>query len=56
LQACFRDLGYSVGSFPNSERAGKEVLSIPVYPELTLEQKKVIVAAIVAFFNPRESQ
>lgn len=55
LQACFRDLGYTAGSFPNSERAGKEVLSIPVYPELTLEQKERIVAAIVSFFDPRES-
>jgi dTDP-4-amino-4,6-dideoxygalactose transaminase len=38
LQPAYRDLGYSAGDFPVSERAGAEVISLPMFPELTLEQ------------------
>jgi len=53
LQGCFKDLGYVAGSFPASEQAAKVVLSIPVYPELTVEQKEYVVEAIVSFYRTR---
>ncbi len=43
LQECFRDLGYDSEEFPVSRKAAEEVLSIPIYPEMTeAEQQEVI--------------
>ena len=50
MQACFAALGYQAGAFPESERAARETLAIPVYPELTDAQAETVVAAIRAFF------
>jgi len=51
LQACFAYLGYREGQFPASERASKEVLSLPVFPELTEAQRDEVVAAVRSFFG-----
>ncbi len=51
LQECFKDLGYRKGDFPASEQAAAEVLSLPVYPELTVEQKDTVVARIQEFYK-----
>ena len=50
-QACFSYLGYAEGAFPESERAAKEVLSLPVYPELTAVQRDEVVAVVRGFFG-----
>ncbi|MDA1081097.1 MAG: DegT/DnrJ/EryC1/StrS family aminotransferase [Gemmatimonadetes bacterium] len=51
LQPCFRYLGYKKGACPESERAAAEVLSLPVYPELTRAQLDEVVAAVRGFFG-----
>ncbi|MGZ8393167.1 MAG: DegT/DnrJ/EryC1/StrS family aminotransferase [Nitrospira sp.] len=51
LQNCYRDLGYVKGAFPQSERAAEEVLSIPIYAELTDEQLQHVVQTIAAFYR-----
>jgi dTDP-4-amino-4,6-dideoxygalactose transaminase len=51
LQSCFADLGNAKGAFPEAERACEEVLSIPIYPELTAEQKEYVVGAIISFYR-----
>ncbi len=43
LQTAYKDLGYTEGSFPVSERTAKEFLSLPMFPELTKEQIQLVV-------------
>ena len=51
LQECFKDLGYRKGDFPVSEKAAAEVLSLPIYPELTSEQKDYVIACLKEFYG-----
>ncbi|HKO16001.1 MAG TPA: DegT/DnrJ/EryC1/StrS family aminotransferase [Gemmatimonadaceae bacterium] len=51
LQPCFAYLGYKEGSCPESERAAREVLSLPIYPELTKDQLDEVAGAIRAFYG-----
>jgi len=51
LQPCFAYLGYKAGSCPEAERAAGEVLSLPIYPELTQSQLDEVVAAVRAFYG-----
>lgn len=50
LQECFRDLRYSEGDFPESERAAKETLSLPIFPELREDQQCYVAEQIAAFY------
>ena len=49
-QKLYRDLGYAEVSLPQSERAEGEVLSLPMYPELSEEQIRAVANAIKAFY------
>jgi len=51
LQECYSFLKYHRGDLPNSEKASEEVLALPVYPELTEDQQKVVVDGIKAFYR-----
>ena len=46
LQPAYRDLGYARGDFPVSERAGEEVLSLPIFPELTFDQIATVASVL----------
>lgn len=46
LQQAHLDLGYKAGDFPVSEAAAREVLSLPIYPEMTVRQVEQVVAAL----------
>ena len=47
LQECFRYLGYKEGDLPEAEKAAKEVMALPVYPELTDEMKDYVADAVL---------
>jgi dTDP-4-amino-4,6-dideoxygalactose transaminase len=49
LQECFAYLGHAVGAFPESERAAKETLALPIYPELSEAQLRYVVECIRLF-------
>src|SRR6059036_917253 len=51
LQPCFGHLGYRPGRLPESERASREVLSLPVYPELSRDQLDYVIDAIRGFYR-----
>jgi dTDP-4-amino-4,6-dideoxygalactose transaminase len=51
LQNCYRDLGHQKGSFPLSEQAAEEVMSLPIYPELTEAQQTYVVEMIAEFYR-----
>ena len=51
LQECFEFLGYKKGGLPESERCSRECFAVPVYPELTGEEKEYIADKIRKFFG-----
>jgi dTDP-4-amino-4,6-dideoxygalactose transaminase len=49
LQECYRFLGYKRGDLPVSEKKAEEVVSIPIYPELTEEEQDYVISTIKEF-------
>lgn len=49
LQRCFKYLGYKKGDFPESEKASRCTLAIPVYPDLTKKEMDYIISSIKEF-------
>ncbi len=51
LQVALQDLGYHEGDFPESERAAREVLALPIFPELREDEQQSVVDAVSAFLS-----
>ena len=49
LHPAYAYLGYKEGDFPKAEKAAREVLSLPIHPELTQEQIRYVAALIREF-------
>jgi dTDP-4-amino-4,6-dideoxygalactose transaminase len=50
-QKCFSYLGYKKGDLPETERAAREMLALPIYPEISREAQRYVVGAIAEFFE-----
>jgi len=53
LQPAFKYLGHKKGDFPEAEKAAKEVLSLPVYPELSRKSQDFIIGKIKKFYTEK---
>ena len=51
LQKSFKYLGYKMGDFPQAEKAAKQIFTLPIYPELTGEEKDYIIQAVREFIK-----
>ena len=51
LQECFAYLGHKAGDFPESEKAARETMAIPIYPELSSDQARHAVETIARFYS-----
>jgi dTDP-4-amino-4,6-dideoxygalactose transaminase len=50
-QECFKYLGYAPESLPETYRASREVLSLPIFPELTEQEQQLVVRSIKSYFD-----
>jgi dTDP-4-amino-4,6-dideoxygalactose transaminase len=52
LQKAYASLGYQVGDFPVAERTASEIVSLPMFPQLTSDQQKRVVAGVIGVLAP----
>lgn len=50
-QKCFQHCGYALGSLPNTERASREILHLPIYPELQSSEQERVVDTIKMYYD-----
>jgi UDP-2-acetamido-2-deoxy-ribo-hexuluronate aminotransferase len=50
-QPCFTNLGYQSGELPVAEQAAREVLALPIFPELTEEEVVCVAQTVRSFFS-----
>jgi dTDP-4-amino-4,6-dideoxygalactose transaminase len=50
-QKCFACLGYKKGDFPETERAARETLALPIYPEISREAQRYVIGSIAELFE-----
>ena len=50
-QPAFEYLKYRAGAFPQAEEASRQVLALPIFPQMTEEQQKLVVKTIADFFD-----
>ena len=50
-QPCFEYLGYKAGDFPEAERAARDTLALPIYPEISREAQQYVVKGVAEFFE-----
>jgi dTDP-4-amino-4,6-dideoxygalactose transaminase len=53
LQKAYSSLGYQEGDFPVSERTARQVLSLPIYPQIKAEQQREVADGITSFVSER---
>jgi dTDP-4-amino-4,6-dideoxygalactose transaminase len=51
LQEALQPLGYKAGDFPEAERAAREVLALPIFPEIRQEEQQAVVGSIAEFLS-----
>ncbi len=56
LQECFKGLGYKQGDMPVSEKAAKETIALPIYPELSIAKQKYVVNTVSEFYNQKKTR
>jgi dTDP-4-amino-4,6-dideoxygalactose transaminase len=52
LQDAYRHLGYQKGDFPVAEKCAGQILSLPIYPQLDIEQQRRVVREMGSIFGP----
>ncbi len=55
-QPCYLSLGYRAGALPYAEQAAREVLSLPMFPELDSPSQERVIETVVSFFDERASR
>ena len=51
LQPVYKDMGYKPGDFPRTEKISEEILSLPLYPDMTQEMVEFVIAQVKEYFN-----